>query len=216
MRTLIIAGGLGLLLAVAAVVYFLGLFEPGAHTDYALEKQLHKAEGSGIIWNAIPIEQAYQAVGRQRTPFRPDQAQGSRDEADYLIALFALTDAALAERVALQLRLQAGAPPDATLSNDPPISNYPAILASLKGLATPKHLVPLEALIYQAIDAQQRYMTQWWAAGYGITLNPRDPLVEESHGHLSDARARLRAAFPNETAENQRAFESHLAALDFL
>lgn len=211
MKKLIIFGGCGLLLAIAAVVYLLGLFEPGAHTDYALEKQLHQAEGGGgIIWNAIPVEQAYQAVGRPRTPFRPEGAKGSRDEIDYLTALFALTDSALAERVALQLRFQAGTPPDVATSN------YPAILASLKGLATPKHLVAVEALIYQAIVAQERYMAQWRAAGYGIPLNPDDPLVEESHAQLSDARARLLAAFPNESAESRRAFEDHLAALDFL
>lgn len=210
MRVLIVIGVVGLLLAGGAIVYLLGLFEPGAHTDYALDKQLHQSESPGIIWNAIPVEQAYAAAGRRRTAFPENLARASRDEVDYLTALFALTDAALAERVSLQLQFQAGTPAE------PAASNYPAILASLKGLASPDYLVRIEASIYQAIDAQRRYMAQWRAAGPGITLNPDDPLVQESHRHLVEARERLLARYADEPAMVRRALEDHLTALDFL
>ena len=210
MRSLIIIGAIGLLLAGGAIVYLRGLFEPGAHPDYALDKQLHQSKSPGIIWNAIPVDQAYEAAGRRRTPFPAGVARASRDEVDYLTALFALTDAALAERVSLQLQLQAGTP------EIPGASNYPAILTSLKGLASPEHMVRIEASIYQAIDAQRRYMAQWRADGPGTTLNPRDPLVREAHGHLLEARKRLAARFADEPEAVRQSLDDHLAALDFL
>jgi hypothetical protein len=59
MNRWIAMGGLALLLAVAAAVYFGGFLAPSGHTDYALQKQLHDASGkTGIIWHAMPVAEA--------------------------------------------------------------------------------------------------------------------------------------------------------------
>jgi hypothetical protein len=207
----ILLGGLALLLAVAAAVIFGGFLAPSGHTDYALQKQLHQASGkTGIIWHAMPVAAAYKAIPHQRTPFRPDQAKAARDEADYLGALFALTDAAVTERVATQVKLSAGA------ALDPGKSNYEAILSSILALDTPGRLLPVEALVYQAIDEQRRYLEAWRAAGGGDDFDPDDPLVESAHEKLVEARERLLELLDREDPHNRQALHDHLSALDFL
>jgi hypothetical protein len=207
----ILLGGLALLLAVAAAIHFGGFLAPSGHTDYALQKQLHQASGEqAIIWHAMPVAAAYEAIGHRRTPFRPGEAEATRDEADYLGALFALTDAAVTERVATQAELSAGAPAD------PGKSNYQAILSSILALDTPGRLLPVEALVYQAIDAERRYLEAWRAAGRADYFAPDDPLVRSAHETLSEARESLLELLDREGPHNRQALHDHLSALDFL
>jgi hypothetical protein len=207
----VLLAGLGLRLAVAAVVYFGGILEPSGHTDYALRKQLHDASGkTGIIWHAMPVAEAYEAIPHQRTPFRPEQAKASRDEADYLGALLTLTDAAVAERVATQAKLGSGEPPA------PGKSNYEAILSGILALDTPGHLVAVEALVYQAVAEQSRYLEDWRVSARRDYFDPDDPLVESSHKKLVGAYDRLLKLYGKEGRHNKRAFHDHLSALDFI
>ncbi len=211
MRRWIVIGGLALLLAVAAAVYFGGFLAPSGHTDYALQKQLHDASGkTGIIWHAMPVEQAYREIPHQRTLFRAKQAKASRDEADYLGALFALTDAAVSERVATQGKLRRGEPVE------PGTSNYDAILSGILALDTPGRLLPVEALVYQAISDQRRYLASWRASGRGDFFDPDDPLVESAHKKLVGAHDRLLEIFGDEGLHNRQALHDHLSALDFI
>ena len=206
-----VLGGLALLLAVAATVYFGGFLAPSRHTDYALQKQLYHASGkAGIIWHAMPVAEAYRQIPHQRTAFDPAQSQATRDEADYLSALFALTDAAVTERVATQAKLSAGEP------LEPGASNYEAILSGILALDTPGRLLPVEALVYQAIVEQRRYLEDWRAAGRRDYFEPDDPLVVSAHKKLVGAQDRLRALFDQEGLHNRQAFHDHLSALDFL
>lgn len=211
MKRWIVAGGLALLLAVAAVVYFGGFLSPSGHTDYALKKQLHDASGdTGIIWHAMPVAEAYRQIPHQRTVFDPKQSKATRDEADYLSALFALTDAAVAERVATQAKLRAGEP------LEPGSSNYEAILSGILALATPGRLLPVEALIYQAIDEQRRYLEAWRASGRRDYFETDAELVRSAHKKLVGAREQLGTLFADEGLHNRQAFYDHLSALDFL
>ena len=211
MRRWIVIGGLALLLAVAGAVYFGGFLAPSGHTDYALQKQLHQASGeSGIIWHAMPVAQAYREIPHQRTLFRAQESKASRDEADYLGALFALTDAAVAERVATQGKLRRGDPVE------PGTSNYDAILSGILSLDTPGRLLPVEALVYQAISEQRRYLAAWRAAGRGDYFDPGDPLVRSSHKKLVGAHDLLIEILAGEGLHNRQALHDHLSALDFI
>jgi hypothetical protein len=207
----ILLGGLALLLAVAAAVYFGGFLAPSGHTDYALQKQLHQASGeTGIIWHAMPVAEAYQAIPHQRTAFDPKQAKATRDEIDYLSALFALTDAAVTERVAMQNILSAGLRPE------PGKSNYDAILSGFLALETPGRLLPVEALVYQAVAEQRRYLEGWRASGRRDYFDPGAPLVMSAHKKLVGAHDELREIFDEEGLHNRQAFHDHLSALDFI
>lgn len=225
MKKLLLLAGLGFLSAAGLVAYLLGAFEPSPHANYALEKALHRKAAPGrILWHPISVEAAYQAVGQRRTSFAPDQVRLSRDEKDYLVSLLALTDAALAERVAIQLRLQAGQgsvdlnsadenSPDGDPADED--SNYEAILESIKGLPSPGRLLSAEALIYHAIDEQRRYLEGWRRSGEPGFYNPEAPLVLSSHEKLSAARRKLLEALDKESMHNRRALSDHLTALDF-
>ncbi len=210
MGRLILVGGLLLLIVVTAGVYYGGLLDPSEHTDYALQKQLHQGSGgAGIIWHAMPVDQAYETITHQRTPFRPELAEGSRDEVDYLGALFTLTDAALAERVATQTKLEAGE------RVHPDKSTYDAVLSGIMALSTPGKLLPVEALVYQAIVEQRRYLQAWRKAGDRHFFDPRNPLVEGSHEKLLKAYERLSELYGAGDPHNEQAFLDHLGALDF-
>lgn len=209
MRYLIIAGVV--ILAGLVAAFMAGWFEPSRHTDYALQKQLQgEPAQKGIIWHAMPVDEAYKALARQRTPYRAKLAKASRDEIDYLGSLFALTDAALAERVAIQLKLEAGEPLEAERSN------YDAILSGIMALKTPAHLVPVEAMIFAAISEQRQYLQAWRESGRRLFFNRGDPLVEGSHEKLIDARDRLLEIYGEADPENKQAFLDFLGALDFI
>ncbi len=216
MRKFLLLAGLGFLTSATLAAYLLGVFEAPAHTDYALEKALHREKSGGrILWHAMSVEAAYQAVGQRRTSFAPAQAQSSRDRKEYLVSLLALTDAALAERVSTQLRLQGGAGEAGAGALGGTASNYEAILESIKGLPSPRALLPAEALLYQAIDEQRRYLALWESSGERGYFNPEAPLVVSSHEKIAAARQKLLHAFREEGLHNRRAVSDHLTALDF-
>ncbi len=214
MRKFLLLAGLGFLTSATLAAYLLGVFEAPAHTDYALEKALHREKSGGrILWHAMPVEAAYQAVGQRRTPFAPAQARAPRDRKEYLVSLLALTDAALAERVSLQLRLQGG--PAVVETPGEAASNYETILESIKGLPSPRALVPAEALLYEAIDEQRRYLALWESSGKRGYFNPEAPLVVSSHQKIAAARQKLLHVFREESLHNRRSVSDHLTALDF-
>ncbi len=207
-RLLLIAGVI-LLLGVGGFLYW--KLQPEDYAGYVMEKQLHGDSGrQGIVWNAMPVEEAYQALGRSRTPFQPELSPAPRREADYLGALFGLTDAALSQRVALQAKLSAGAATAADLAN------YDPIIAGIRALDTPSHLIPVEANIFAAVTAQRQYLEIWRNSGRAGVVDPADPLVQSAHERLTTAYDLLLDLYPDEQFQNKRAFFDHLAALDYL
>ena len=208
MKTLLFVLGLGLLALVGFGIHWFQLLEPAQYTNYALEKVLEKGKApSRELRRPLSVEAAYQAVGSRRTPYAPEQARIPRDEKDYVITLLGLTDAALAERVAIQSRLQAGERTET--------SNYEAILERIKGLPSPDALVPPEALIYEAIDEQRRYLEDWRSSGQRRFFDPEAPLVMSSHEKLTAAKEELLRVLDDESQHNRRALSDHLGALDF-
>lgn len=201
--------GLALLLAAGGFLYW--KLQPEDHADYIMRKELHGERGkTKIVWNAMPVEQAYQTVAKARTPFRAEISIAPLKEAEYLAKLFGLTDAAVAERVAAQAKFGSGAFEGADLTN------YDAILGGLLGLETPVRLIPVEVRIHDAVVAHQRYLEAWRAAARPDYFDPEDPLVQSAHEDLSDAYQALMKLYGAEQQQNKRAFYDHLAALDFI
>ncbi len=206
------------LLLIAGVILLLGMggflywkLQPEDYAGYVMEKQLHGDSGQQVIvWNAMPVAAAYQALARSRTLFRAELSPASRLEADYLGSLFGLTDAAVSQRVALQAKLSAGAATAADLAN------YDPIVAGIRSLDTPVELIPVEANIFEAITAQRRYLELWQSSGRAGVFDPADPLVQSAHERLTTAYDLLLDLYPDEQFQNKRAFFDHLAALDFL
>ena len=164
----------------------------------------------GAVRPVINIEAAYRAIPHSRTVFLPDQALMPREESSYLEALFALTDCAVAERVYLQDRLRRGHKVDIATTN------YRAIMQGVRSLRTPTGLLPVENLIYEAIQKQRDYLAQWARSGDPKYFNRHAPLVQESHHKLIAAYLELIRRYGGEPAQNPQAFYDYLCALDFI
>jgi len=156
------------------------------------------------------VEAAYRAIPHDRTVFLLNQARMPRDEARYLVALFTLTDIAVAERVYLQNLLRRGHAVDIAASN------YAEILDGLRALPTPSGLLPVENMIHQAIEEQRDYLQQWTQSGNPGFFDSRAGLVQKSHGKLIAAYAALERRYGEESRHNTRAFYDYLCALDFI
>jgi hypothetical protein len=76
--------------------------------------------------------------------------------------------------------------------------------------------LPVEALVYQAISEQRRYLASWRASGRGDFFDPDEPLVESAHKKLVGAHDRLLEIFDQEGLHNRQALHDHLSALDFI
>jgi hypothetical protein len=94
MFRLLLTVGLALLLVAGGFLYW--KLQPEDHADYVMEKQLHGERAkTAIVWNAMPVEQAYQTIAMARTPYRAEISIAPLKEAEYLAKLFGLTDAAV-------------------------------------------------------------------------------------------------------------------------
>ena len=198
----------------AALVWY---FNPGlfyfasADTDgYAARKAANEAPAAAGAWRRLTVEEAYRRVPHQRTPFRPDLAQMPPVEASYLAALFAVTDRGVVERVHLQGELYQSRPAD---WHD---NNYEFLLAQLTSLPTPDKLLPVEALVFEAMQEQRNYFKDWEASGNPRYFTPRAGLVQSSHKKLIQAYQLLIDLYGGESWHNKQAFFDHLCALDFI
>lgn len=158
----------------------------------------------------MSVDAAYKAIPHKQTTFNPGLAKMDMDERQFLEQLFALTDAAMVQRVQTMIGLQENARIDALEKN------YNIILSQLNQLDVPDKLRPVYTLVEQAILAQMLYLEQWQEAGAPDQFNSRAPLVQNSHRKLIQAHQLLVQAFPTETAHNKAAFFDHLCALDFI
>ncbi|MDJ0945002.1 MAG: hypothetical protein QNJ30_16155 [Kiloniellales bacterium] len=185
-------------------------YEPDSFQDYAAQKVDHlDPEPLGILQQSGAAIPAGDVQGERRTDFQVFRSRMSRDLAGYLEQVFALTDAAAVEWRAAVSALSEGRQP--FLMDE----NYGTIINRLKALNTPDDLLPFEAMVAEAIDAQRRYLRDWEEAG-------RPDFHDWDHGLLDLANARLSAAyaflmrrFPDEDQHNQRAFRDHLTVHDF-
>lgn len=201
--------GLVLLLAVGGFLYW--RLQPEEHAGYVMDKQLQgERGGSGIVWNAMPVGQAYQSLGKGQTAFRAEISSAPSSDADYLATLFGLTDAAVAQRVVLETGLRDGTLKAADLAG------YKPIIEGILALDTPKALIPVEAQVYEAVKAQRDYLEAWRQSGDPGYYNPADPAVQAIHDKLLAAYDSLVKLYSAEEMQNKRAFFDHLAALDFL
>ena len=185
-------------------------YEPDSFQDYAAQKVAHiDTEPLGILQQSRASLPTGGAEGERRTDFQVFRSQIPREVAWYLEQVFVLTDAAAVEWRAAVSALSEGRQP--FLMEE----NYRAIMSRLKALDTPEDLLPFEAMVAEAIDAQRRYLRDWEAAG-------RPDFHDWDHGLLDLANARLSAAyaflmqrFPDENRHNQRAFRDHLTVHEF-
>lgn len=197
--------------ALAAGAWLLGAPEPAVSAAYAEAKRgAAEAEPPPAIWQDMAVAQAYGAIPHRRTAFRADRSNLSIEDARYLEALFALTDAGVVERVATRQALLRGA---GGLGGP---SNYEAILQAVAALETPEKLRPVEGLIFDAIAEQRRYLAEWRASGSARFFDRGAPLVRSSHGKLIAAYERLMTLYAGEDRHNKQAFFDHLCALDFI
>lgn len=209
MRPLIIsATGI---LAIVAATLFLGAGAVELKTNYAERKGLQGSQSSArVIDQSMPVDAAYRAIPHARTPFQSNQTRMPAVQAEYLDALFALTDAGVVERVVVQRKLGAGK------HWTPDNSNYTAILQSITSLDTPEQLIPVEGLIFEAIQEQQQYLKGWRDSGSPRYFRSGAPLVQSSHRKLITAYQQLMRIYGAEGSHNRQAFFDHLCALDFI
>lgn len=158
----------------------------------------------------LPVELAYSAIPHQRTAFRVDLTSLPSEDAAYLAALFALSDAGVVERVSIQQALGQGG------DWSPGGSNYAAILGAIAALDTPEKLLPVERLVFEAIGEQRRYLEQRRDSGNPSAFDRGAALVQSSHGKLIGAYNRLMKLYGGEQRHNKQAFFDHLCALDFI
>lgn len=167
----------------------------------------------GLTEVAVAISargEAYRRIPHQRTPFRTDLSNMRDDEASYLLKMFRLTDAAVVERVYQQSQLQAG---ELSSLQD---NSYAELMQRLGALPTPEKLLPVEALIFEALEEQHRYFKDWGESGNTGYFTSYASLVESSHKKLIAAYNELMRLYAQESAHNRQTFFDHLCALDFI
>lgn len=209
MRALIILA-IGILV-LATGDRFLGPGSATLDTNYAEHKRQQGSRSRArVIRQNMSIETAYRAIPHTRTPFRANQTRLPDEQADYLNALFTLTDSGVVERIVVQSKLGAGK------HWTPDKSNYTAILQAITSLDTPERLIPVEGLIFEAIQEQERYLKGWRESGNPRYFKSGDALVQSSHGKLITAYKKLMRIYGAEGSHNRQAFFNHLCALDFI
>lgn len=186
-------------------------YEPDSYRDYAAQKKVAHidTEPLGILQQSGAFRPADGADGERRTDFQIFRSQVPREVAWYLERVFGLTDAAAVEWRAAVSALSEGRQP--FLMDE----NYRTIMSRLKALDTPEDLLPFEAMVAEAIDAQRRYLLDWEAAGRSDFHDWDNGLLGLANARLSAAYAFLMQRFPDEDRHNQRAFRDHLTVHDF-
>ena len=185
-------------------------YEPDSFQDYAAQKVAHiDTEPQGILQQSGVLTTDLGAEGERRTDFQVFRSRMPREMAWYLERVFVLTDAAAVEWRAAVSALSDGREPFLMAEN------YRTIMARLKALDTPEDLLPFEAMVAEAIDAQRRYLEDWEAAGRPDFHDWDHSLIDLTNARLSAAYAFLMQRFPEEDRHNQRAFRDHLTVHDF-
>ena len=185
-------------------------YEPDSFQDYAAQKVARiDTEPQGILQQSGAPGRALESEGARRTDFQVFRSRMPREVAWYLERVFALTDAAAVEWRAAVSALSEGRRP--FLMDE----NYGAIMSRLKALETPEGLLPFEAMVAEAVDAQRRYLRDWEAAGRPDFHDWNHGLLDLVNARLSAAYAFLMQRFPEEDRHNQRAFRDHLTVHDF-
>lgn len=185
-------------------------YQPEGFQDYAAEKvaQLDTSP-RGILQQVGPGTWGLAEDGRRQTDFQVFRSQAPKEAAWYLDQVFSLTDAASVEWRAAVSALSEGREPYLMAQN------YGAILQRLKALETPEPLLPFEAMVAEAIDAQRRYLLDWQEDGDSDYLDWDDDLLELSEARLAAAYAFLMDRYPDEDRHNQKAIRDHLIGPDF-
>jgi len=178
-----------------------------------------------LIVSAVParaqdmsVEQAYALIYEDRIPF--DGKQSTLDEKDtkYLEHLFFVTDMAMRLRVIMLNNFRKG--------NISGLKYYEGEIASLissfEMVETPELMKPVQKDVIEAINDQKMFFKSWAKLSGTpefVTIMKtmtNEPLVFSSHQKLIRAYKGLIDAYPGESGYNQKAFYSHLCALDFI
>lgn len=185
-------------------------YEPEGYQDYAAEKVANlNTAPQGFLQQAAPGTWGPAEDGKRQTDFQVFRSRAPKEAAWYLDRVFALTDAAAVEWRAAVSALSEGREPYLMEQN------YATILQRLKALETPESLLPFEAMVAEAIDAQRRYLLDWQEDGDSDYLDWDDDLLELSEARLAAAYAFLMERYPDEDRHNQRAIRDHLIGPDF-
>ena len=166
----------------------------------------------------LTVEEAYQAIPHDRTPFDLKQSHIAAEDAKYLDHLFFVTDMAMRLRVQT-LRQFLNLNPHNVASYNREIDN---LIGSFDLVQTPPHLMNVQVTVLDSIKDQKEFFNDWARAGgtgqYQIISRSyaQHPRVQSSHQKLYAAYNELKALYPGETPHNTQAFFDHLCALDFI
>jgi hypothetical protein len=170
-----------------------------------------------VLAEEMTIEQAYQAIPHERTPYNAQQSTSPAADAKYLDHLFFVTDMAMRARVQTLIMFHANKPE----ALEKYVSDVGTLLASFEMVQTPAHLKEVQELVVSAIKDQQAFFESWADTkpplydsikqSYGS-----NPAVISAHQKLIKAYSLLKQAYPGETQHNTKAFFDHLCALDFI
>lgn len=167
------------------------------------------------------VEEAYAFFGHERVAYNPSASPIPENEKRYLEHLFYVADMATQARVNMMQYYFAG-----TQAHKKQLPNYLKIMEEIKesftfARAPTKDLREVEELFLLAL-AEQRDFFIYWSKAQGpnfISLRKKfknHELVQSSHIKLQRIYTQLMLIYPDETPHNQKAFYSHLCALDFI
>ncbi|MCB1650659.1 MAG: hypothetical protein KDI46_01255 [Alphaproteobacteria bacterium] len=165
------------------------------------------------------IDQAYQAIPHNQTPYSLKQSRLPDADAKYLDHYFFVSDIALRARVMALNRFLGKTPAIDIQTYNQEVENA---IASFALIQTPRHLQQIENTLISALRDQQSFFNEWndMAGTHGYSrlqkTYTRHPKVMSSHQKLIKAYQMLKQTYPSETPYNQNAFFDHLCALDFI
>jgi hypothetical protein len=175
---------------------------------------------ASLSWG-MTIDEAYQSIPHQRTPYNSQVSALSLAEREFLSRFFTLSDQALVERVETLGAFRAGDRQRFTAYE----TNVSRILVELRALQEPASARGFVTMLSEAIQQQQLFFQKWdtalaeqrpFAFPTGTAVSGVDPNVGQASAELRRLYADLMERYATEHAQNREAFYQHLCALDFL
>lgn len=206
----------------AAVVIF--TVQPVLAETYTERKEREALEAEAKLKKLntvlMTVQDAYQAIPHQQTPFNKKRSKIPAKESKYLDHFFFVSDMALRARV---MTLNYFWDRKRSMSIEEYNAEIDNFLSSFEFAKAPTEaLVEAERLLIESIKEQQEFFNAWEKARgtdkfelYSKNM-ANHPKVKSSHGKLLQTYYILKAAYPREDEQNLQAFYDHLCALDFI
>ena len=163
---------------------------------------------------ALTPDEAYAAIPHRRIAFDASASTLTKPQAESLKRLFGLSDQGVVLRVEGMRAVSAGNAAEVARI----LSQYDALLASLRSLDVSAEVAGARDLVVQAVADQRRFLASQRAETYKFPSKEiaMSPDVRQASDKLQRAYGLLMKAFPGERARNKDAFFDHLCALDYL